>query len=86
MRSAIEIQNQAAADGRYDMETPKRFRSKEGFRNPLQETSDILFALGLLLFVFFVWLSVRKDTRALYTFILLLAFALLFLLHKKAFD
>ncbi len=87
-RASQEIQNQAAADARYDMQTPKRFRcgNQEGFRNPIHGPPDILLALGLLLFVFFVWLAVRNDTRALYTLVLLLAFALFFLVHKKAFD
>ena len=82
------IQNQAAADAVYDIPTPERFRrgEKEGFSSPFRflGATDLLLAVGLLVFLLVVWLNIRGKTRALYSFILVLAFAVLFLLYKNA--
>jgi hypothetical protein len=81
------VQNQAAADTKYDLPVPERFRQgkKEGFRSPFDGPGDFAIAIGLLIFMIFVWISVRNSTRALYPLILLLGFAALFLVYKKAF-
>ena len=90
LRNNQQIQNQAAADARYDMTPPKRFGGKSGatepFRNPIEGPPDILLAIGILLFVAILWVSLRDTTRPLYALVLFLGFSVLFLLYKKAFD
>ncbi len=87
MRSAIEVQNQAAADSVYDMPTPERFREKkEGFRSPFHGPSDTILAVGLLVLAALVWFSARNTVRPLYMFLFVLALGVFFLIHKKAFD
>ncbi len=79
VRMAREVQGQAAADAMYDIPTPERFRrTKEGFRSPFQGPSDLLLAVGLLLLLLVVWLTVRTTLRALYTLVLVICFALFF--------
>ncbi len=87
VRRTTEIENQAAADAVYDIPTPERFRrnEKEGFRSPFHlGQTDILFVIGILVFVLVFWFYVRSTTRALYVFFILLGFAVFFLVHKKA--
>jgi hypothetical protein len=87
VKTATMVQNQAAADTKYDLPVPERFRQgkKEGFRSPFDGPGDFAIAIGLLIFMIFVWISVRNSTRTLYPLILLLGFAALFLVYKKAF-
>ncbi len=86
VKTATEVQNQAAADTKYDIPTPERFRKKEGFRSPFNGPSDIALAAGLLAFLVFVWFAIGSTMRSLYIFVLMLAFGIFFLVHKKAFD
>lgn len=88
VRSGIEVQNQAAADSKYDLQTPERFKrgAKEGFSNPFAGIGDILLAVVLLVFVGFIWMAVGNTTKPLYTFVLLIGFAVLFLACRRAFD
>ncbi len=90
VKMAREVQGQAAADAMYDIPTPDRFRKgeKEGFGSPFRffGTTEIVFVIGILIFLLVVWLSVRSTMRSLYVFVLMLAFAVFFLIHKKAFD
>ncbi len=88
VKAGIQVQNQAAADSVYDLKTPDRFKNgkKEGFRSPFEGLSDIVVAAALLVFVGIVWLAMTNSMRPLYPLVLLLGFAVLFLLYKKAFD
>lgn len=86
VKTATEIQNQAASDTKYDLPIPERFRKKEGFRSPFQGYSDIILAIGLLLFLLLVWWAVSTTVRSLYILVLVLGFGIFFLVHKKAFD
>jgi hypothetical protein len=84
LRKTTEIQNQATADAKYDIPTPERF--KEAFRSPFQGPSDIVLAIGILVFLGVFWLYVRNTTRGLYVLVIMLVFSVFFLIHKKAFD
>lgn len=84
MKVAREVQAQAAADAQYDVAVQRK-KTVEGFRSPFQGPGDVAMAVGLLLLVLFVWFAVRSTMRGLYTFIILLGFAAMFLIHKKAF-
>jgi hypothetical protein len=90
VRQTREIQNQAAADAMYDIPTPERFRRSggkaEGFRSPFDGPTDIALAVGLLGLLLVFWLYARNTTRSLYTLVIGLCFALLFLVYKKVFD
>ena len=86
VKMAREVQGQAAADAMYDIPTPERFRrsgerlgQKEGFLSPSFGPTDVALAVGLLVFLFVVWLYVRNTMRRLYVFVLCLSFALLFI-------
>ncbi len=87
VKMAREVQGQAAADAMYDIPTPERFQrrgerpggQKEGFLSPSFGPTDVALAVGLLVFLFLVWLYVRNTTRHLYIFLLFLCFALLFI-------
>lgn len=89
VKMAREVQGQAAADSMYDIPTPDRFKrgQKEGFSSPFGlSSSDIVLAIGILIFLLVVWLYVRNTVRSLYVFVMVLCFAVFFLIHKKALD
>jgi hypothetical protein len=83
MKVAREVQAQAAADAQYDVAVQRK--KIEGFRSPFQGPADFVMAVGLLVLVLFIGLAVRNTMRSLYTFVILLGFAAMFLIHKKAF-
>ena len=83
VRAARELKAQSAADAKYDIVSEV---SKEGFRSPVQGPGDLVLLLGILAFVAALWLSMRPTVRPLYSLILLLAFGIFFLIHKKAFE
>lgn len=102
MKVAREIQAQAAADAQYDVAVQRKkvegFRSpfqgpgdtshqgKSEPRSSKAGRGDFAMAVGLLVLVLFIGLAVRNTLRSLYTFVILLGFAAMFLIHKKAFD
>jgi len=69
MKKAREIQNQAAADTKYDP-----LAAQEGFQNYFPDKYNVLIVLGLLLFLFIIKLVLGGTTRSAYIVVLFIGF------------
>jgi hypothetical protein len=89
VRNALEIQNQAAEDARYDFQVPDRFRQrKEGFApfsGELLQLShiNVLLVIGLCIFIAIFALTVRGTLENMYILVFTLACAALFAIASR---